>query len=111
MPAYVELNGVNTWYDERGVGVVERPVLVMLGDDDPVTTEHNLALSRGVPDGELAVIPRASPCSCSRSPRWSPAWSRTFRPTTRHGRSSRSVVSPAAQPAPPEPMACFEEGG
>jgi pimeloyl-ACP methyl ester carboxylesterase len=36
------------------------PTLVMAGDDDLVTLEHTLALYRGLPRGELAVVPAAS---------------------------------------------------
>lgn len=34
--------------------------LVMVGDDDEVTLEHTLALYRGLPDAELAVVPGTS---------------------------------------------------
>ena len=34
--------------------------LVMVGDDDEVTLEHALELYRGLPDGELAVVPGTS---------------------------------------------------
>ena len=34
--------------------------LVMVGDDDEVTLEHAAALYRGLPDGELAVVPGTS---------------------------------------------------
>ena len=34
--------------------------LVMLGDDDEVTLEHAIAMYRGLPDSELAVIPGTS---------------------------------------------------
>ncbi|MGH9184858.1 MAG: alpha/beta fold hydrolase [Acidimicrobiales bacterium] len=34
--------------------------LVMLGDDDEMAVEHAAALYRGLPDAELAVIPRTS---------------------------------------------------
>ena len=34
--------------------------LVMVGDDDIVTLEHTLALYRGLPNAELAVVPAAS---------------------------------------------------
>ncbi|MFC7446744.1 alpha/beta fold hydrolase [Rhodococcus daqingensis] len=40
-------------------GVTSR-TLVMLGDDDEVTLEHALALYRGLPDAELAVVPGTS---------------------------------------------------
>jgi pimeloyl-ACP methyl ester carboxylesterase len=34
--------------------------LVMLGDDDEVTLEHAIAMYRGLPDAELAVVPGTS---------------------------------------------------
>lgn len=39
---------------------VRSRTLVMLGDDDEVTLEHAIALYRGLPDGELAVVPGTS---------------------------------------------------
>ncbi|MGH2994413.1 MAG: alpha/beta fold hydrolase [Solirubrobacterales bacterium] len=40
-------------------GVTSR-TLVMVGDDDEVTLEHSIALYRGLPDAELAVVPGTS---------------------------------------------------
>jgi pimeloyl-ACP methyl ester carboxylesterase len=40
-------------------GVTSR-TLVMLGDDDEVTPEHAIAMYRGLPDAELAVVPGTS---------------------------------------------------
>jgi pimeloyl-ACP methyl ester carboxylesterase len=40
-------------------GVTSR-TLVMLGDDDEVTLEHAIAMYRGLPDAELAVVPGTS---------------------------------------------------
>jgi pimeloyl-ACP methyl ester carboxylesterase len=40
-------------------GITSR-TLVMLGDDDEVTLEHAIALYRGLPDAELAVVPGTS---------------------------------------------------
>ena len=34
--------------------------LVVCGDDDGVALEHTLALYRGIPDAELAVVPGTS---------------------------------------------------
>ena len=34
--------------------------LVMLGDDDEVRLEHGIALYRGLPEAELAVLPGTS---------------------------------------------------
>ena len=42
------------------LGAVSCPTLVMAGDDDLVTLEHTLALYRGLPNSELAVVPAAS---------------------------------------------------
>lgn len=39
---------------------VRMPVLVVVGDDDEPRFEHILEMYRSLPDGELAVIPRAS---------------------------------------------------
>lgn len=36
------------------------PTLVMLGDDDEVRFEHAIEMYRALPDGELAIVPRAS---------------------------------------------------
>src|SRR3712207_5409146 len=33
------------------------PTLVMAGDDDAITLEHTVALYRGLPNSELAVVP------------------------------------------------------
>lgn len=40
-------------------GIASR-TLVMLGDDDEVTLEHAIAMYRGLPDAELAVVPGTS---------------------------------------------------
>jgi pimeloyl-ACP methyl ester carboxylesterase len=40
-------------------GVTSR-TLVMVGDDDEVTLEHAIAMYRGLPDAELAVVPGTS---------------------------------------------------
>ena len=42
------------------LGRVSRPTLVMAGDDDAIAAEHTLALYRGIPDAELAVVPGTS---------------------------------------------------
>lgn len=39
---------------------VRSRTLVMVGDDDEVTLEHAIELYRGLPDGELAVVPGTS---------------------------------------------------
>ena len=36
------------------------PTMVILGDDDKVQLEHAVAMYRALPDGELAVLPRAT---------------------------------------------------
>jgi pimeloyl-ACP methyl ester carboxylesterase len=41
-------------------GVLDGSPPVMIGDDDEITFEHAVALYRGLPDGELAVIPGTS---------------------------------------------------
>lgn len=40
-------------------GIASR-TLVMVGDDDEVTLEHAVAMYRGIPDSELAVVPGTS---------------------------------------------------
>ncbi len=64
--------------EQRGLApyelaVVTCPTLVMAADDDLVTLEHTLALYRGLPDAQLAVIPGTShlllhekPALCTR---------------------------------------------
>jgi pimeloyl-ACP methyl ester carboxylesterase len=42
------------------LGQVRPRTLVMAGDDDAVTAEHTLALFRGIPGAELAVVPGTS---------------------------------------------------
>ena len=42
------------------LGRVSRRTLVMAGDDDAIAAEHTLALYRGIPDAELAVVPGTS---------------------------------------------------
>jgi pimeloyl-ACP methyl ester carboxylesterase len=42
------------------LGGVTSRTLVMLGDDDEVTLEHAIAMYRGLPDAELAVVPGTS---------------------------------------------------
>jgi pimeloyl-ACP methyl ester carboxylesterase len=39
---------------------IQSRTLVMIGDDDEVTLEHAVALYRGLPNGELAVVPGTS---------------------------------------------------
>ena len=40
-------------------GITSR-TLVMVGDDDEVTLEHAVAMYRGLPDAELALVPGTS---------------------------------------------------
>lgn len=42
------------------LSAMTRRTLVMLGDDDEVTLEHAIAMYRGLPDSELAVVPGTS---------------------------------------------------
>lgn len=42
------------------LGGIDRPTLVMAGDDDLVAHEHTLELVRGLPDAELAIVPGTS---------------------------------------------------
>ena len=42
------------------LGGVKSRTLVMVGDDDEVPLEHAAEMYRGLPDGELAVVPGAS---------------------------------------------------
>ena len=41
-------------------GGLTMPVLVFAGDDDEMSLEHLVELYRALPDGELAIIPRAT---------------------------------------------------
>jgi pimeloyl-ACP methyl ester carboxylesterase len=76
------------------------PVLVMGADDDIVTLEHTLALYRGLPDAQLAIVPATShlllhekPALCTRlvtdflsdepSPTWMPIRRAPRRPDNR----------------------------
>jgi pimeloyl-ACP methyl ester carboxylesterase len=43
-----------------GLGQVQSRTLVIAGDDDAIMAEHTLALFRGIPDAELAVVPGTS---------------------------------------------------
>jgi pimeloyl-ACP methyl ester carboxylesterase len=45
---------------EADLGGVTGRTLVMVGDDDEVRLEHAIALYRGLPDAELAVVPGTS---------------------------------------------------
>lgn len=55
------------------LGAIRCPVLVLAADDDFITLEHTLALYRGVPGAQLAVVPGTShalldekPALCTR---------------------------------------------
>jgi pimeloyl-ACP methyl ester carboxylesterase len=39
---------------------IDRPVLVMVGDDDAPTYEHTVTLFESLPQGQLAVVPGTS---------------------------------------------------
>lgn len=44
----------------KNLATLTVPTLVILGDDDEVQFEHAVAMYRALPDGELAVMPRAT---------------------------------------------------
>ena len=44
----------------RDLARITTPTLVMAGDDDAITLEHTIALYRGLPNSELAVVPGTS---------------------------------------------------
>lgn len=46
--------------DNTDLSQVGARTLVMIGDDDEVALEHAIAMYRGLPDAELAVIPGTS---------------------------------------------------
>lgn len=46
--------------DVARLGTLTVPTLVVLGDDDEVRLEHAVDVYRALPNGELAVIPRAT---------------------------------------------------
>jgi pimeloyl-ACP methyl ester carboxylesterase len=56
----VEMHAREPTLTQRDLSGVQGRTLVMLGDDDEVTLEHAVALYRGLPDAELAVIPGTS---------------------------------------------------
>jgi pimeloyl-ACP methyl ester carboxylesterase len=45
---------------EAALGTIKARTLVMGGDDDLVHLEHTVALYRGIPDSELAIVPGTS---------------------------------------------------
>ena len=47
---------------------VSARALIMAGDDDAIVAEHTLALYRGIPDSELAVMPGTSHVLIVESP-------------------------------------------
>jgi pimeloyl-ACP methyl ester carboxylesterase len=47
-------------FTDADLAGLDRPVLVLLGDDDEVRLEHAVAMYRALPHGELAVVPHAS---------------------------------------------------
>jgi pimeloyl-ACP methyl ester carboxylesterase len=54
------LHTVEPAVDLGRLRALEVPVLVLVGDDDEVRLEHTLELYGLLPDGELAVVPRAT---------------------------------------------------
>jgi pimeloyl-ACP methyl ester carboxylesterase len=42
------------------IAQIARPVLVVVGDDDLVALPHTVSLYEALPEGQLAVVPRAS---------------------------------------------------
>jgi pimeloyl-ACP methyl ester carboxylesterase len=44
----------------KDLGRIPCPALVVSADDDLVTLEHTIALYRGLPDGQLAIVPGSS---------------------------------------------------
>lgn len=46
---------------EKDLSGVAARTLVMVGDDDAIAFDHTSSLYRGIPDAELAVVPRTSP--------------------------------------------------
>ncbi|QTX06218.1 alpha/beta fold hydrolase [Agromyces archimandritae] len=45
---------------EDDLGTLAMPVLVVLGDDDEVRFDHAIRMYETLPDGELAIVPRAT---------------------------------------------------
>lgn len=56
----VRLNREEPTLTEADLSGVTSRTLVMLGDDDEVILEHAIAMYRGLPDAELAVVPGTS---------------------------------------------------
>lgn len=50
------------------LGRLTMPVLVVSGDDDEIRFEHLIALYEALPDGELAIIPRATHAALVEKP-------------------------------------------
>lgn len=44
----------------QDVSAIDRPVLVVVGDDDVVDHHHTIELYQALPDGQLAIVPGAS---------------------------------------------------
>ncbi len=56
---------IDLWHVDHGIsleelGRVAAPTLVMLGDDDLITTEHAAAMHQALPNAQLAVVPGTS---------------------------------------------------
>ena len=45
---------------EAELATIDRPVLVLVGDDDAVFLHHTVALYEALPQGQLAVVPGTS---------------------------------------------------
>ncbi|MGL4340592.1 MAG: alpha/beta fold hydrolase [Rhodoglobus sp.] len=54
------LHGVAPSLTVDDIATLTVPTLVIVGDDDEVRFEHAVAMYRALPDGELAVVPRAT---------------------------------------------------
>jgi pimeloyl-ACP methyl ester carboxylesterase len=74
------------------------PTLVMAADDDVVTLEHTLALYRGLPDAQLAIIPGTSHLLLHEKPQLCTGLVTDF--LTTEPTPTRMPIRRAAPPAP-----------
>ena len=54
------LHALEPQLDPGDLGRLAMPVLVVAGDDDEVRFEHLVSMFEALPDGELAILPRAT---------------------------------------------------
>ncbi len=60
IPKLQEMWRTGPTMSESDLARITAPTLVMVGDDDMMSLEHTLAMYRGIPNSELAVVPGTS---------------------------------------------------